>query len=198
MMNVFLYFKLASGDLASFKTSFGTNNYTCPIKSHKLRSHSLSKASGTLQLDHYFFPMAFESLWFHSQYQMKTKNIRGCSISSKCAGQVGQEIYSKPNNCVWKAYWRLILGITPMEGREGNRIEQKRSYELILQCSLELNQGILVSMSPQRGYPVIGSRLDGPKEELLWVEIVPRERGKIQLVCHQQHGESVTQSQRVI
>lgn len=89
--------------ICHFKTLFGTSKHTYPIKSHNLRRHFFSKATGTSQPDHhcfFFFLVAFESLWFHSQYQMKTRNIRGRS-NPQFSGQVGQEIDLEPKNmCV--------------------------------------------------------------------------------------------------
>ena len=84
-----------------------------------------SKASGTSQPDHHFFPFTFESLWFHSQHQMKNRSFRGPSKSSIFACHVDQETDSEPEMHVWKVYRRMLLGPGPVEGRQGIRIGQK-------------------------------------------------------------------------
>ena len=69
--------------------------------------------------------MAFESLWFHSQYQMRNGNFRGRSKSSNFARQVGRGTQWMPEICVQKLYWSLLLGTAPVEEREGQGIRQK-------------------------------------------------------------------------
>lgn len=169
-----MYFKLASDDLSSFKTSFGTSKHTYPIKSHNLRRHFFSKATGTSQPDHCFF-----FSWWHL-------NLCGFTLSTKWksetlevapnpqfSGQVGQEIDLEPKNLCIEGLLDTALRNDTCGRKRGEENWQRKLWGDPLKLSGIERRGL--------GVCVLTKRIPSPwkqaglREEFPWVEIIPRE-----------------------